>query len=393
MIQDFKKNYLSNILILLCFFTNLSQLPFIVENGLSSKFAMLLWILVIMVLFLNNKIYVSNIILPQIVCIMIFMIFGITCRLLTGNQYVRSNMANSFFISCMVFFIGFYFSKELNDDDYYKMYLSYIISAIIVSVFVWLKVRGVEDILNSRVYAYTSKNSVSQIILTCIVLLMLIENKKNYFISLFKIIMIMFLILLLILLKSRASMLSIPIIIIMILSSNAVNKKKKFIIKIMVLVIVGLFIIDKSFSNTIINDVILGGRDANNLNDVTSGRSNMWLEFPKLFEENFFIGKGYYYTESFPLAVLLNYGVIGSIPVFVFTLMPLLWSLLKSFKNKDNKILILVIISVIYWFNGLFEELSPIGPGVKCYFLWLIFGLCLGHFTYNKNIKERSNNK
>ena len=151
MIQDFKKNYLSNILILLCFFTNLSQLPFIVENGLSSKFAMLLWILVIMVLFLNNKIYVSNIILPQIVCIMIFMIFGITCRLLTGNQYVRSNMANSFFISCMVFFIGFYFSKELNDDDYYKMYLSYIISAIIVSVFVWLKVRGVEDILNSRV--------------------------------------------------------------------------------------------------------------------------------------------------------------------------------------------------------------------------------------------------
>ena len=85
MIQDFKKNYLSNILILLCFFTNLSQLPFIVENGLSSKFAMLLWILVIMVLFLNNKIYVSNIILPQIVCIMIFMIFGITCRLLTGN--------------------------------------------------------------------------------------------------------------------------------------------------------------------------------------------------------------------------------------------------------------------------------------------------------------------
>ena len=40
--------------------------------------------------------------------------------------------------------------------------------------------------------------------------------------------------------------------------------------------------------------------------------------------------------------------------------------------------LTLRILTAAYFTNGFFECLSPFGPGVKCYFLWLLFGLLHG---------------
>ena len=38
----------------------------------------------------------------------------------------------------------------------------------------------------------------------------------------------------------------------------------------------------------------------------------------------------------------------------------------------------MVLIALGYSVNGLFEGLTPFGPGVKCYYMWLLFGILVG---------------
>ena len=56
-------------------------------------------------------------------------------------------------------------------------------------------------------------------------------------------------------------------------------------------------------------------------------------------------------------------------------------TLLVSFARKadyKNEIWnILFLLSVGFIIDGLFEGLAPFGPGIKCYFLWLFFGIVL----------------
>ena len=57
--------------------------------------------------------------------------------------------------------------------------------------------------------------------------------------------------------------------------------------------------------------------------------------------------------------------------------------MLKKNKNKNktnNKLKHLVfLLSIMLIVNGLFEELAPFGPGVKCFSLWFYFGFYIGN--------------
>ena len=87
-----------------------------------------------------------------------------------------------------------------------------------------------------------------------------------------------------------------------------------------------------------------------------------------------------------PLTVLLSYGVIGGLPILLFSLFPLYIGM-KNIKYLKYRVFCSVIMSlgIVMWVNGIFEEQSPFGPGVKCYFLWLVTGLFLG---YKRRIKS-----
>ena len=109
------------------------------------------------------------------------------------------------------------------------------------------------------------------------------------------------------------------------------------------------------------------------------------------FKEDYFIGQGNVWVESFPLNTLLNYGILGSIPVFVIWLIPL--NFLKRKNYRDKKLYnSLSLIYVVYMINSIFEALAPFGPGVKCYMLWLICGIYAG-ITRNNDKKAIQQNQ
>ena len=47
----------------------------------------------------------------------------------------------------------------------------------------------------------------------------------------------------------------------------------------------------------------------------------------------------------------------------------------------------MILLNILLLTNGLFEELSPFGPGVKCYLLWMITGIYLGLKVKKERIK------
>ena len=125
---------------------------------------------------------------------------------------------------------------------------------------------------------------------------------------------------------------------------------------------------------------MLNNKDVSDITAVTSNRDEHLEKFVRLFPSYCLWGNGGAYLESFPLAVLLSYGIIGGIPVLMYSLLPLHIAM-KNVKVETYRVFCIVIIAlnIIMWVNGIFEEQSPFGPGVKCYYLWLVTGLFLGY--------------
>ena len=55
------------------------------------------------------------------------------------------------------------------------------------------------------------------------------------------------------------------------------------------------------------------------------------------------------------------------------------------FDRSDIYFSILAIVCIGYGINSFFEGLAPIGPGVKCYFMWLMYGM-----LYARKIQSNS---
>ena len=82
----------------------------------------------------------------------------------------------------------------------------------------------------------------------------------------------------------------------------------------------------------------------------------------------------------------MTYGILGSIVVFILAILPLV-NLTYSTARYDMLPELRYITIILWWIsmvNGIFEELAPFGPGVKCYLLWLLCGI---YIRYRGNLR------
>ena len=83
--------------------------------------------------------------------------------------------------------------------------------------------------------------------------------------------------------------------------------------------------------------------------------------------------KIYLYFECFPLSCILQFGIITGSIIIGIAYLPVIKSLKLDRTNVYSSILVIVCIG--YGINSIFEGLAPIGPGVKCYYMWLMYGI------------------
>jgi hypothetical protein len=227
-----------------------------------------------------------------------------------------------------------------------------------------------------RTYVYSSKNSVSQILLTAWILILILKlNEGKLLKKIFYICCFFISFYCIIFLKSRSTIIGIPIVVILIIINKNINKKVMKRTLFLILLIFVIFLINRNTLNILVNEVMYAGRDARDISDISSGRSDEWENFFNDWKGNEIFGKGSAKRESIILTTFLEYGILGGVPLLIIAIYPIRWGIHRMRLYKSTNLLIFTSIAFVYTINGFFEQLAPFGPGVKCYFLWFIFGL------------------
>lgn len=374
-----KTNIIEVILAVSCFLTNISQLPVLVATGRTQLLNTPIWIVVFVVVLLRGKKQISKktlriygVLIATIACLLIQ-------SLVTTNDYFSSSILNCMLLSLFIYTIGEFSGKFLSDDGIKVILASYVISTVVVSISIFVQYFSTGFHLTSRLYVYSSKNSISQIIFTAIVILLFFKSNKSRFINIIRIGAIIFEVLLLMILRSRASIVGFLFSILFVLLGKRFNKRLKYLFSTLIIAVAILMLINESFFNTLVNNILFAGRNLNDLDSLSSGRVSILASFPDRMQNHWITGIGSTYFECFPLSCILQFGVVCGFSLLVLSYSPIFFSLKLNKSHFINAIFSLVCIG--YIINSFFEGLAPIGPGVKCYYMWLMFGILVSRKT------------
>lgn len=366
-------------LYLACLLSNISQLPMFVRSGLTQRLAFPGWILLVIAIFLSRKVKINKPIMTQIGLGAALVIWLLIDSLLLSKTQFSSSMFYSYMISLFIFLLGSWSSGFVDKHVLKNINTIFVVSMFIVTANIFIEYFGVGYNLSTRLYAYSSKNSVSQIIFTAVMLLIVRFRPDKTIGKIIKIGAIAFELYVILLLRSRATLVSLLLCIVIMVFARDTNKKLKAAVSIISVGIILMLLVNGQFNSFIFNNVVFANRNVANLNDLTSGRVTIISNFPRLISGNWLTGIGPTYYECFPLSAFLQFGLIGGILCIIISLQPFVQSL--RYRHVSDEWFLLLLISAGYSVNGLFEGLTPFGPGVKCYYMWLIFGLLVGQRT------------
>lgn len=375
-----------------CFFSCLSQLPIFVTGGMTQVVSFPLWIIAFLILFLKSGWKIDRSIIKLAVPSIIFVFLVLLASLLNNDfSYTSSSLFYSFLISVFIFFVGNMGGRYASDKVIEKIYFFYIAGTIIVSFNVFVQYFGFGYDMTSRVYAYQSKNSFAQIVFTAIILLMVKFKPKRRIQAIFKWGLVAFEILLMVYLRSRATLVSFLVVIAILVLSKNTRKSLKMLVVITCIALIFLMLSNDTLCDKIINNILFAGRDSSNLDDLTSGRVTILQNFPELISGNWLFGIGSMYFECFYLSAILQFGIVAGIVLIIISLVPAYYGVVLS-RTSENWY-ILMLIAVGYLVDGIFEGITPFGAGIKCYFMWFLFGLLISRRNYIKYFGNSVNHK
>lgn len=356
----------------------ISQIPFFWNNKIISLvYTGSLFLFIIVTIFKEKfkiKMSVAIIFLPILINI-IFLLLTI----FTQNNYFNSNLFMPINMCCFFSIVGFFCNKYSNFNTLDKINKIIVMCTLVMAFFIFKENFFGNDWDNSSSYQYTAKNSAATIFLVAVIIIVIFFKDFNRF---FAVLSMFFLSVVIIMTKSRANLVCLLIVMLYVVLIYIKNYKLKIFLITLIIGTGILLFMNDSFYNLIINKIFFNNRSKTDLSTITSGRNTQYDHFFKMIPKYWLRGTGGTYIECNILATLLSYGLLGGIPVIIYSFYPAL-CVLKKNKNKNktnNKLKHLVfLLSIMLIVNGLFEELAPFGPGVKCFSLWFYFGFYIGN--------------
>lgn len=373
--EKYYDNNLVKLISIIVFITNLTQLPKFHGSSIVKLLLLVCWGSLLCYLFYNyTKTLTINNWMP-LYLIIIFDIYIILCQLITDRGYISSNFVYPVNLSVFIFYVSYFSGQRFDIKKINKLVNAYFISCLVLTATIYLEFFKGVNWLDHTGYVYGSKNSISQIVLSCMILLLVFEESGIN--KILKYCSLCFFFIFLLMIKSRSALIALIVSIFYIIFFGVKNKKRKFILLIITIIFIAFVFLNENLYELFINQIILNNKEGANIDTISSGRVKHFVIFLKEFPNNIWLGNGGKYLESFPLASLLSYGLIGGSILFLIALSPVYYLYIKHKNNSSLKLSIKVIfISMLV--NSLFEELPPFGPGAKCYVVWMLLGLYLG---------------
>lgn len=384
-----EKSKFSMFVCIVVFLTNIGQTPTLIDNFQTRIMIIPLWLIFAAICILKNHIlYLGKSKFVWILAGWWTIIYLVGSLFING--YSNSDLPYTIYLSLFILLTGLMAGNSLKNNDMERIFTAYVLSGMIVCVDTFLTyVYGRSFV--GRVYSYDSKNSVSQILLTVWIVILICKfrmgletRKKILYAGAFLLLTVT-----LIGLKSRASLIAIPVVLMWLILHGKMNKQLRNTIFAILLFVLIFLIFNPRYMEILIYDVLLGGRDISNLNDISSGRASEWQTFFSDFINKPFLGHGRMKRESLILTSLLEFGLLGGGAILLIACWPLYWAI-RYFRKKNSDYLIFSSITIVYLINGIFEQLAPFGPGVKCYFLWFLLGIYISRVSNNSDIRRKN---
>lgn len=313
----------------------------------------------------------------------LFFIFCFVAANITGTQYFGNDIYNICVSILFTITSYLYWRKKGSKRLLNNISIILIVSAIILA-YSFLPLLMNSSIIG-RDYAVDNKNNIAYLLLSCSVFCIINYKPKLKKACYFAFTIACLLLVYMIILKSRATILGLFLIILYIIFKSR-DKKVRILSAFAALSAILIILLTPEYYEKIVDGILLAGRDASNLNDLSSNRISIFQHRLSDFSiDNCLYGIGNVYFDSFPIAIIVQYGIIGASIIFLY--LKSIISHINCLNRIDNPIYLttfLLLISLLS--NSLFEAYPPFGPGTKCMVFWMCYGFCLAE-------EEKSNLK
>jgi hypothetical protein len=361
------------------------QAPFLWEDTIAHAALYACWVLLFGVLILTTRIVVNRTLVWAGVCLLVFDAFCVLGQLLLARPYLSSTLFRAANLAMMLFIIGFLLSRRLSRDAMIPAALTYVVLAVVLVIYVYwryfLTVTGPLDTL----YNYSGKNSLGVIAVSAaIILLSLARYVRSYRAPAY--VVSAFFLWSVFLLQNRASLVALVVM----LAWAIARQGRRAVIVALVIVAVLILLISQvpEAVGYLRSELVLGRLENEGLNGWSSGRVALAEAGWRTFLGSPLVGVGEFYVENFQLSALVQFGVVGAIPLAGLVLVTLGSSIIRAGRGDwissavPYLCLLMLVVSV-------FEELSPFGPGVRSLFSWLLVGyVSAGSLTDRQGLRD-----
>ena len=380
----YNKQIATSLFLVAVFGSLFSQTPTILDAGFDTYFKFL-WVFPFGFLMLTSPTgLLSNKLVPFYLFLLLFLYYCFTCQMLTNRQYFTNDLYN--IAICLLITITSYifWSRHKNPQTIKNLCIIMLICGSIMAIDLYINYLRNSDI-TSATYAYGDKNSIGQILLCCSCFALFYYKPHSKTEKMLSLSVSIILLIVMIMTRSRATLVS-ALYIGYYISFKKVKTKYKLYTLSLLGVIMIILLSNESLYDSIVKGILFGGRDATDINSLSSNRIILFSIALKLIPQHPWIGSGAYYVDCMPLNVLTQYGIIGLIVVLLF----LLYIYISLRKHQHNRKISLVtyVFFMSFIINSLFEAYPPFGPGVKCFTLWMLYGMFLAELESIPTIKK-----
>ena len=363
----------------------LSNFPPVLALGLDSPLK-LMWGLPFFYIFIvddTTKLWNKKLI-PFYSLIIGFSIYCIICEAVTGKPYLGVDF-NNILISSLIAITSFaYWNSSFSEKKLEYLSWLLLLLGLLLGVYVYFEYLINSNIMD-RVYAVKDKNSIGQIIFCCALIPLLALKNYNLKTKYFIYASVLILAAIVVMTKSRATILGIGFVLSYFMFFHG-SLRIRFVYSITFATAVLFILLDNTLYDIVINGILLGGRNVENLNDVSSGRVILISNCLKGISDNFWFGNGVKYMDCMPIIMLYQYGFLGAMMVFSFLIY--IGYYISRCTDRSSANLITFLLFWCFMINSLFEAQPPFGPGIKCFLLWVFIGLTMARPILSKNERE-----
>ena len=308
-------------------------------------FAIILLCSCIQYLFISNSSFSTRALRSLITAFLILSIGAMTSSLFESEKQV-ANILRVFSYTCVAMGIYVFFKFLINSN------------------------------VTGRLYAYQDGKNEISILFFAASLYFLFREKKSKLNLVFDFGLFAFFVLVIFYLRCRSALAGylVPVMFIMISRDKKINRYR--IPMIIMVVVVGVLIAAvPAIRDYFFKSLISNGKETADLETFGTGRFYEINVGMNLLAKNPLFGVGRQKVEMFLMSILVQYGIIFALPIFIFATMPIYPAFKYDFDEISFTNQICVILGFSFFFMGIFEELMPIGPGVRTYILWFLVGV------------------